>query len=278
MGFAGEAYNDNHVWFVKTHYPLGKEVFFTANKTVFCVRNPADFVPSMFNMWLTQTHSLSIANIDELSKSDRWSQFVKSEITCWRDFHNHWIEKAKTHPVLFFRYEDQITDPGSVLRQVFSFVLDIKPDELDGTVLGAAIERIAERKKGGQTVGQLYKPRSASMNNNLHRYSAEQLSFIKSELSPLLSFFKYNQEPFNFFPDISVEKTFEFEDYQKCNESQIGRMCDSLTRLNGSDPAQGDINVRQAADPNDCGQGLTCRNLWNFNDMIAQVHVSERKD
>jgi len=52
-GFTAEAFSDNSVWFVKTHYPLGREVFFTANKTICCVRNPFDVVTSMFHFWST---------------------------------------------------------------------------------------------------------------------------------------------------------------------------------------------------------------------------------
>ena len=54
-GFSGECMVDSSPWFIKTHYPLGKEKPFMANKAILCVRNPLDVVSSMFNFWATQT-------------------------------------------------------------------------------------------------------------------------------------------------------------------------------------------------------------------------------
>ena len=52
-GFSGECKVGDDCWFIKTHYPLGKEVPFKANKVILCVRNPLDVVTSMFNFWAT---------------------------------------------------------------------------------------------------------------------------------------------------------------------------------------------------------------------------------
>jgi len=44
--------DNNEVWFIKTHFPLGKEEkAFVANRAICCVRNPLDVVNSMFNFW-----------------------------------------------------------------------------------------------------------------------------------------------------------------------------------------------------------------------------------
>lgn len=106
MGFAGEAYSDDHIWFIKTHYPLGREVFFTANKAVVCVRNPCDVIPSLFNMWISQNHNTSVPADFDTRFAEDWNRFVLNETTCWRDFHKEWMQIAMTKPVLFFRYED----------------------------------------------------------------------------------------------------------------------------------------------------------------------------
>lgn len=50
-GFSGECKVNDECWFIKTHYPLGKEVPFSADKVILCVRNPLDVVTSMFNFW-----------------------------------------------------------------------------------------------------------------------------------------------------------------------------------------------------------------------------------
>jgi hypothetical protein len=78
-----------------------------------------------------------------------WDKMVKSEMTTWRDFHDFWIKESATNPVLFFRFEDLTSDPEFVLMKVFNFVLDLKPGELEGTVLEAAIKKISENKKDG---------------------------------------------------------------------------------------------------------------------------------
>ena len=52
-GFSGECFVDDSTWFIKTHYPLGVEKAFSANKVILCVRNPLDVVSSMFNFWAT---------------------------------------------------------------------------------------------------------------------------------------------------------------------------------------------------------------------------------
>jgi Sulfotransferase domain len=79
-----------------------------------------------------------------------WDKLVKNEITNWRDFHRFWIEQSKSNPVLFFRFEDLTSDPESVLNQVFRFVLDLEPGQLEGTVLESAIKKVGASKKEGQ--------------------------------------------------------------------------------------------------------------------------------
>ena len=50
-GFSGECKVNDECWFIKTHYPLGEEIKFMANKVILCVRNPLDVVTSIFNFW-----------------------------------------------------------------------------------------------------------------------------------------------------------------------------------------------------------------------------------
>ena len=77
-GFSGECMVNDDVWFVKTHYPLGKEVPFKANKVILCVRNPLDVVTSMFNFWTSQTQNFSIVEQDFHERfPDAWQKLVK---------------------------------------------------------------------------------------------------------------------------------------------------------------------------------------------------------
>lgn len=91
-----------------------------------------------------------------------------------------------------------------------------------------------------------------------------------------MSFFGYNSEPTNFFPDLPPASSFLFSDFKKLNEKQFGKKAVTM-RFNGSDPAQGDVNIRskEFAKPEDCADGLQCRNLWNWNHLIAKVNVKD---
>jgi hypothetical protein len=90
----------------------------------------------MFNFWTTQTQNKSVTDDDyHLTFADDWKKLVQNEMTCWRDFHKLWIDLSAQHPVLFFRFEDLTADPESVLSEVYRFVLDLKPEDLEGTVL-----------------------------------------------------------------------------------------------------------------------------------------------
>ena len=94
------------MWILKTHYPLGKDKAITCGKVVCCVRNPLDVIASMFNFWATQTQNLSC--VESFAESQDWKDFVKQEITNWRDFHRYWIA---TNDVYFVRFEDLTKDP-----------------------------------------------------------------------------------------------------------------------------------------------------------------------
>jgi len=65
---------------------------------------------------------------------------VKQEISCWRDFHNFWIAKARDEnfPVYFFRFEDITKDPKSVLEEVFAFSLE--QESIQGTFVESKID------------------------------------------------------------------------------------------------------------------------------------------
>ena len=74
---------------------------------------------------------------------------MKQEITCWRDFHNLWIKKARDEgvPVFFFRFEDISRDVKPVLMDVFAFCLD-RPNVQD-TLIEAKINLLLKQKNEG---------------------------------------------------------------------------------------------------------------------------------
>ena len=170
------------------------------------MRNPLDVVTSMFNFWASQTQNFSIDEQDFHTRyATAWHNLVKQEVTCWRDFHNFWISQAREGgiPVYFFRFEDIIKDAKPVLMDVFQFSLDGRP--VERTKVEAKIDFLMRKKAEGAIKTQLYKPRDASSGNkNLHRFTEEQLAWIKSDLAQLLDFFDYNKGESAFFPDIVV--------------------------------------------------------------------------
>ena len=177
--------------------------------------------------------------------------------------------------MFFFRFEDLTADPEKVLRDVYCFVLGLEESQLQGSVLEAAIKQISENKKDGQAVGQLYKPRKASSNSNLHRYDPEMLAWAKTDLGPLLSFFGYNTEPTNFFPDVPTHSGYTYTHFKELNKVSEKNAPGKLMRLNGDDKSQGDMNVRSDCDSKDCAEGMPDRNLFNFNYLIDKVTVRD---
>lgn len=77
----------------------------------------------------------------------QWSQLVKQEVTCWRDFHDYWIQNN----AFFIRYEDLTRAPVETLDKVFTYLLG----SIEGTDLACRIKQLAQ-----QTKPQLYKPRA----------------------------------------------------------------------------------------------------------------------
>lgn len=92
MGMAGEGLVDNRVWIVKTHYPErhGKTKF-QAHRCILLVRNPLDCITSLFHMVATGSHEQSIVDSDFKKFEDIWTEFLETEISVWKDYHDFWI-------------------------------------------------------------------------------------------------------------------------------------------------------------------------------------------
>jgi hypothetical protein len=67
-----------------------------------------------------------------------------------------------------------------------------------------------------------------------------------------------------------------YSSYKELNAAQFGKPA-SFIRLNGNDSSQGDVNIRskEASRPQDIPEGAQCRNLYNFNHLIAQVTTKD---
>jgi hypothetical protein len=105
MGLGGEGIYDNQVWVIKTHYPerFGKGKFY-AERVLLLLRNPVDCITSLFHMMCAGSHNKSLSDKNFEDNMDVWAEFVKQEITIWKDFHEFYLNSKV--PVHIIRYED----------------------------------------------------------------------------------------------------------------------------------------------------------------------------
>ena len=91
----------------------------------------------------------------------------------WKKWHEYWINKAKQQdvPILFFRFEDLLSDPQTTLSDIFSFAL--KVENIKGTVIE---KRIMDAVNQGSKGNTLYKPRqNGGINKNKDKYNEKQM-------------------------------------------------------------------------------------------------------
>ena len=96
---------DKRVWVVKTHFPQrwGNTIYDT-QRAVLLVRNPVDAIVSVFNMVMTNTHSVSIHDDTFVRLSNCWDMIQKFHMQCWVEFTEYWL-KSKI-PIHIVRFED----------------------------------------------------------------------------------------------------------------------------------------------------------------------------
>lgn len=177
MGLHGEGLVDKRVWITKTHYPerYGKTKFY-AERCILCVRNPIDCITSLFNMVCSGSHNKSIQNSDYEQFFALWSEFVKQEITVWKDFHEFWL-KAKV-PVHLIKFEDILTNPKETMVNLMQFILN---SDITGTNMERYID-IAVKEQAPE----IYKPREGKINTNLAKFSQDDLDFMFKHAQELI--------------------------------------------------------------------------------------------
>jgi hypothetical protein len=164
IGLEGEGVADKRIQFVKTHFPeRSGSIFYSTQKTVLLVRSPLDCIISLFHMDCTGTHDCSILDSDFVAYRSQWEQWVKNEITVWRDFHNYWLQQTEI-PLHVIRYEDLVARPGEVIPDMMKFAFN-QQDISDSLVQKFIELAVAE---GAQ---KTYKPRVGKANVNMDKYS-----------------------------------------------------------------------------------------------------------
>lgn len=179
-GLEGEGIVDSRVWVIKTHFPERRGYRpFKANKAIVVVRNPFDAMDSYFNMVLTRTHTDSLEESEYERFADAWREFVERETDVWVRFHQYWL--APPVPTLIVRYEALMTRRREALEAMFTFMLDLTPDQLREHALAPSIARVA-----AGSGGMVYKPRSGLVNGSLRHFGAEQQVAVARATLPLL--------------------------------------------------------------------------------------------
>ena len=105
------------------------------------------------------------------SYSEEFDEFVRQEISIWREFHEYWMLEPII-PTLVVRYEDLLMNPKDTLTELFKFLLNTS--SLSGTLIENLIRE--ESKEDNQQYYAQNKPGYC-----FDRYNEDQLSFIKSE-------------------------------------------------------------------------------------------------
>lgn len=196
MGLQGEGLVDKRVLVVKTHYPerYGKTKFYS-EKCILEVRNPLDAVTSLFNMVCTGSHNKSIHHGDYAKFMEQWDEFVRQEITVWKDFHDFWL--AAKVPVHIIRYEDILGNPKQAMMQLMRFILN-EPASLEGTIIERYVDLAVKEK-----APEIYKPRQGQVNSNADKFPRELVEHMFSHAREQLLNFGYGP---SFMPGGDVPK------------------------------------------------------------------------
>jgi hypothetical protein len=183
-------YNDNSIWVYKSHLPFvanftkpDKEI--PANKSIVLVRNPFDVAPSLVQLRLTQTHTLNTEQSLLNDFPELWNGFLNEFSDIYPNFLDYHMTAAdrKIIPTYYYRFEDLVTDPYPVLKELFEFLFGV--ENIEGTYLDKRIKQVLF--KGAQA----YVPRKGGINKNMDQYSPEQIALIKEKTERFLKYFGY---------------------------------------------------------------------------------------
>ena len=197
MGLKGEGIINDTTWIVKAHHPLymQKCLTFTGYKTFVCVRNPLDVFPSYAGMCNTVNHAAKPQWEWERDYPEWWDWWIKIQVAHMKKYYDtmikHCVEEGK-NPIYFVRYEDLVASKKETLMGLFSFLLETK--DLDDTNCERRIDSVVDQ---GSSTGITYKLKSTTgkFDAHRHRYTEEQINYVKENLKEHLNFFGYTTNP-----------------------------------------------------------------------------------
>jgi hypothetical protein len=248
-GFKGEVVWDDSVWLYKSHIPNVQGNFTRQflNKAIICVRNPFDVACSAVQLRLTYTHTLSSKNNIAQEFPEFWDEYLKQTMSLYNNFLDYWTKFADSRqlPVYFFRYEDLISNPEQILREVLEFMLGV--ESIEGMYIEQRLRKTLEPKKDGKT--PIYTPRSGGVIKSMHQYTQKQIDMVLNESHGYLNYFGYSnllgnlteaqqdmlrEDPFNSF---RVSNS-EHKAWYLANKAEIDARSGDLIKLLGEESHQ----------------------------------------
>ena len=191
-GFKGEGVCDESVQIVKSHFPerMGY-VEVKAKRVILLIRNPFDSMESYFNMGFTNTHDKSLSSDALKYLKPLWTDFVKTEIQVWIDFHQYWLDQALAGvPVLVVRFEDLLSSESESMERIFRF---ISASRISSTYYTNKHQIMLAQKDIKSFIGPGYVPRKVSKSRpySFQPYDEEQIEFVAKKSLHLLDKFGY---------------------------------------------------------------------------------------
>jgi hypothetical protein len=188
INFKGQRKTDQDVWVYKTHFPIRyrKEIF-KFDRIILIVRNPFDTLESMFNLYLTGSHSKSIHNDEYRRLEQEWQGFINDVIPEWVQFHEYWLKYAEENnvPLYIIRYEDLLTDTKDEVMQMMKFLLHYQ--KIEGTVVEEKIDSYLLNRR------TVYKPRKGTSFHSLTNYSEELIKHVFEKCRKMLKILGYDR-------------------------------------------------------------------------------------
>lgn len=232
LKFKGQWIIDQSIWIYKTHYPARKgKGIFEFDKVLLVVRNPFDAIDSMFNLFLTNSHSKSILKEEYDRLNHDWEGLVKEESIVWNKFYQFWYNFLiqKGAKIYIVRYENLISDTKNEMMGVLKFLLDYQT--LEETFIEEKLDNYLKNRR------LVYKPRKGTNLHSIENYTNDQIKFILENSIEMFYLFEYHiyleelikqyemKDKFeNFIKSQNSENIFPIKRYTEINRLQI-KMC-----------------------------------------------------
>jgi hypothetical protein len=229
LKFKGQFIIDQSIWIYKTHYPARKgKGIYEFDKILLVVRNPFDAIDSMFNLYITNSHSKSIVKEEYERLFHDWEGLVKEESIVWNKFYEYWYKFSTLNDagIYIVRYENLITDTKNEMMGVLKFLLDYQI--LEETIIEKKLDDYLQNRR------LVYKPRKGTNLHSLENYTKDQITFILENSIEMFYLFEYDiyleelikkygfQDKYEEFVNcLKLENKTQMRRYTELNKSQI---------------------------------------------------------